>query len=150
MDEIDVELLRLLQADGRLGAAQLAQSVGLAPSTVHERLTRLRREEFILGFEAVLDPAHFADALLVFAEVRLAGQGPAYEHALAAAVQGCDEVIECHRLGDDGTYLVKARVPDMAAHRRLVGDVLWAVPGVRDVRSYTAIEEVKPDAGVPL
>mgnify|MGYP001426993936 FL=1 len=87
MDEIDAQLLRLLQADGRLGAAQLAQQVGLAPSTVHERLTRLRREEFILGFEAVLDPAHFADAMLVFAEVRLSGKGPAYEQALAAAVQ---------------------------------------------------------------
>lgn len=150
MDEIDAQLLRLLQADGRLGAAQLAQQVGLAPSTVHERLTRLRREEFILGFEAVLDPAHFADSMLVFAEVRLSGQGPAYEQALAAAVQRCDEIIECHRLGDQGTYLVKARVPDMAAHRRLFGDVLWAIPGVRDVRSYNAIDEVKPDAGLPL
>lgn len=150
MDAIDAQLLRLLQADGRLGAAQLAQRVGLAPSTVHERLTRLRREEFILGFEAVLDPAHFADALLVFAEVRLAGSAPPYEHALAAAVQRCDEIVECHRLGDGATYLVKARVPDMAAHRRLLGEVLWSLPGVCAVRSYTAIDEVKPDAGLPL
>jgi Lrp/AsnC family leucine-responsive transcriptional regulator len=47
-------------------------------------------------------------------------------------------------------YLVKTRVADMAAYRRFLGDVLLTLPGVRETRTYAAMEEVKRDAPLPI
>jgi Lrp/AsnC family leucine-responsive transcriptional regulator len=47
-------------------------------------------------------------------------------------------------------YLVKARLKDMETYRAFLGDVLLALPGVRETRSYPVIEEVKSDGPLPL
>ena len=150
LDATDVQLLRLLQDDGRLSIARLADAVGLAPATVHERLARLKRDDVILGYEAVLNPAKLGSALLVFAEIRMSGSAPGIALALKAAVNACDEVVECHQLSGSFDYLIKVRVPDMQAYRRLVAEVLWKLPGVHEVRAYAVIDEVKNSAGIPL
>src|SRR3569833_3514174 len=86
IDAADAQLLRLLQADGRISITRLAEAVGLAPATVHERVARLKRDGVILGYEAVLNPAKLNSGLLVFAEIRVADATPGLNRALKAAV----------------------------------------------------------------
>jgi Lrp/AsnC family leucine-responsive transcriptional regulator len=47
-------------------------------------------------------------------------------------------------------YLVKTRVADMGAYRRFLGEVLLTLPGVRETRTYAAMEEIKNDGPLPL
>jgi Lrp/AsnC family leucine-responsive transcriptional regulator len=47
-------------------------------------------------------------------------------------------------------YLVKARLPDMAAYRRFLGETLLSMPGVRETRTYAVMEEIKRDAPLPV
>jgi Lrp/AsnC family leucine-responsive transcriptional regulator len=47
-------------------------------------------------------------------------------------------------------YLVKARVADMAAYRRFLGEVMVDLPGVRETRTYAVMEEVKSGAPLPV
>lgn len=150
IDAVDACLLRLLQADGRISITRLAEEVGLAPATVHERIARLKREGVILGYEAVLNPAKLASGLLVFAEIRVSESAPGVARALKAAVQACEEVIECHEVAGNFDYLIKSRVPDMHGYRHFVASVVWALPGVREVRTYAVIDEVKHSARIPV
>jgi DNA-binding Lrp family transcriptional regulator len=57
LDRIDLRILRVLQADGRITNLKLAEQVHLSPTAVHERVKRLQREGYILGYEARLNPA---------------------------------------------------------------------------------------------
>ena len=150
VDEIDARLLRLLQADGRITNADLAHAVGLSPAAVHERVRRLIRDDYILGYEAVLDPAKLGGSMLVFAEVRTVGVGPGTGAAFRTAVQLRDEILECHEVAGGFDYLIKTRVPDMRIYRDLVASVVWSLPGVRDVRTYAVIEEVKSTSRIPI
>ena len=150
VDAIDAHLLRLLQADGRISITKLAEEVGLAPATVHERVARLKRDGVILGYEAVLNPAKLASGLLVFAEIRIADSNAHTGRALKAAVQACDEVIECHEIAGNFDYLIKTRVADMHGYRDFVASKVWSLPGVREVRTYAVIDEVKNTARIPL
>src|SRR5262245_5456807 len=56
LDSIDIEILRLLQEDGRISNAELAQRVGLAPPTVLRRVKLLEERGYIRGYVALVDP----------------------------------------------------------------------------------------------
>jgi Lrp/AsnC family leucine-responsive transcriptional regulator len=148
IDSIDLQLLRLLQDNGRISNAGLAQAVGLSQAATHDRVRRLTRDGYILGYGAVLNPQLLAADLLVFAEVRVEGAGTG--DVFRAAVQVRDEILECHEVAGGVDYLIKTRVADIHAFRDLVASVLWRLPGVRDVRTYAVIEELKSTARIPL
>jgi Lrp/AsnC family leucine-responsive transcriptional regulator len=53
------------------------------------------------------------------------------------------QVQECHLVSGNFDYLIKARVADMVAYRRLLGETLLTLPGVSGSRTYVVMEEVK-------
>ena len=150
IDKIDRRILSILQTDGRISAVDLAERVGLSPTTAGERLRRLLKEGYITGFGARLNPHLLGFGLLVFVEVLLDKTTPDVFNRFAAAVSKAPEVLECHMVAGGFDYLVKTRVADMRAYRRFLGEVLLALPGVRETRTYAAMEEVKNDGPLPL
>ena len=150
LDDVDRRLLRILQSDGRITNLALAAAVGLSSASTHERVKRLVRDGTITGFGARLNPALLEAGLLVFAEVRLADMSNAVNAAFKAAVQLRPEILECHEVAGGFDYLLKTRVAHMGAYRDLVAAVAWNLPGVRDVRTYAVMEELKNTAALPV
>lgn len=143
-------ILSVLQREGRITNLELAERIGLSPTATSERMRRLLKEGVVTGFGARLDPHRLGFGLLVFVEVLLDKTTPDVFTRFAAAVNRAPEVLECHMVAGGFDYLVKTRVRDMAAYRRFLGDVLLALPGVRETRTYAVMEEVKSDGPLPL
>ena len=135
IDKIDRRILALLQADGRISNLKLAEAVHLSPTAVLERVRRLTRDGYILGYEARLDPARLGAGLMVFVEVLLDRTVQDVMDTFRAAVQVRPEILECHLVAGGFDYLLKTRVADMAAYRAFIGSVIWALPGVRETRT---------------
>jgi Lrp/AsnC family leucine-responsive transcriptional regulator len=150
LDDVDRRLLRILQSDGRITNLALAAAVGLSSASTHERVKRLVRDGTILGFGARLNPALLEAGLLVFAEVRLADMSNAVNAAFKEAVRLRPEILECHEVAGGFDYLLKTRVAHMGAYRDLVAAVAWSLPGVRDVRTYAVMEELKNTTALPV
>ena len=142
-DRIDLKILKLLQADGRITNLKLAEAVALSPTAVLARTQRLQRDGFILGYEARLNPLKLGRGMMVFVEVLLDRTTPNVFNEFKAAVQVRDEIMECHMVAGGFDYLLKTRMADMAAYRDFAGSVLWQLPGVRETRTYAVMEEVK-------
>ena len=53
-DEIDRRLVALLQSNARQSTVELARRLGVARSTVHDRIRRLEKAGAILGYQVVL------------------------------------------------------------------------------------------------
>jgi Lrp/AsnC family leucine-responsive transcriptional regulator len=143
IDKIDQRILRVLQADGRISNLKLAEAVHLSPTAVLERVKRLHRDGYILGYEARLNPARLGAGLLVFVEILLDRTVHDVMDTFKAAVQVRDEILECHLVAGGFDYLLKTRVADMAEYREFIGSVIWTLPGVRETRTYAVMEEVK-------
>ena len=150
LDRIDARILRTLQHDGRISNLKLAEHVHLSPTAVLERVKRLTRDGYILGYEARLDPQKIGAGLLVFIEVVLDRTTHDAMNNFKAAVQVRPEILECHLVAGGFDYLIKIRVADMQAYREFVGSVIWALPGVRETRTYAVMEEVKNTTQLPL
>jgi Lrp/AsnC family leucine-responsive transcriptional regulator len=143
LDRIDLKILQALQVEGRLSNLKLAELVTLSPTAVLARVQRLTRENFILGYEARLNPLKLGAGMMVFVEVLLDRTTPHVFEAFKAAVQVRPEIMECHMVAGGFDYLLKTRMNDMSAYREFAGTVLWQLPGVRETRTYAVMEEVK-------
>ena len=150
IDKIDARILRVLQRDGRISNLKLAEEVHLSPTAVLERVKRLTRENFILGYEARLNPNKLGASMMVFIEVLLDRTAPDIMDTFKAAVQVRPEILEAHLVAGGFDYLLKTRVADMAAYRQFIGSVIWTLPGVRETRTYAVMEEVKNTTRLPL
>ncbi len=150
LDRIDLRILQVLQADGRISNLKLAETIGLSPTAVLARTQRLQRDGYILGYEARLDPFKLGRGMMVFVEVLLDRTTPHVFDAFKAAVQVHDEIMECHMVAGGFDYLLKTRMADMASYRAFAGRVLWQLPGVRETRTYAVMEEVKNLTRLPL
>jgi len=71
IDPVDRRILVELQRDGRMSNVELAQRIGIAPTSLGDRLRRLTRDGLILGYSARLDPHQIGLGMLVFVEVLL-------------------------------------------------------------------------------
>ena len=85
----------------------------------------------------------FALGLLVFVEITLTRTSSDTFEAFSQAVIDLPQVLECHLVSGNFDYLIKARVADMTAYRKLLGETLLTLPGVSDSRTYVVMEEVK-------
>lgn len=150
LDRIDRQILRELQAEGRLSLTELGERVGLSTTPCTERVRRLEQEGVIMGYSARLNPAHLEAGLLVFVELNLAYKSADVFEEFRRAVLLLPHVLECHLVSGDFDYLIKARICEMASYRRLLGDILLTLPHVRESKSYIVMEEVKESLELPV
>ncbi|GGQ12311.1 leucine-responsive transcriptional regulator Lrp [Shewanella litoralis] len=150
LDRIDRNILHELQIDGRISNVELSKRVGLSPTPCLERVKRLEKQGFINGYTALVNPHFLGASLLVFVEITLNRDTPDIFDRFNRAVQLLDDIQECHLVSGDFDYLLKTRVSDMSAYRRLLGETLLKLPSVSDTRTYVVMEEVKQTNKVAL
>lgn len=150
LDDANRRILRILQEDGRITNQALAQRAGLSPAACFERVKRLRASGLIRQFTAILEPAAVNRALMIFIEVLLDRTTDDVFAAFAAHVRDVPDVLECHMVAGGFDYLLKVRVSNMAAYRAFLGEILAAMPGVRETRTYAVLEEVKQTSMLPI
>lgn len=143
LDRTDLRILRALQADGRLTNAELAQRVNVSAATCHRRTQRLFDEGCISGVRAQVAPSTVGLGALVMVGAVLDRSTPDSFAAFEQAALRMKEVLDCNLVAGDFDYLLKIRVRDMADFNRLHTRHLIALPGVRQIRTFFVIKEVK-------
>lgn len=146
LDRVDRKMLKLLQADGRLSNADLAQQVNVSPATCHRRLQRLLEAGVISGFRAMINPQAVSRGALVMVGVVLDRSTPESFAAFESAILKLSFVLDCHLVAGEYDYFLKVRVRDMADFNKLHGEQLIAFPGVRQIRSFFVMKEVTDNA----
>lgn len=148
MDDIDRKILDLIQGDGRISAVKLGEAVGLSPAPVTERLRKLQQAGIIQGFQARLDPAAMGCPILAFVQVLI--ERPEHEAAFLAMVRDTQEILECHHVTGEWSYLLKIRAADMAGLESLLARRLKALPGIPRSHTVIALSSAKDEAALPI
>lgn len=146
LDRIDRRILAHLQRNGRISNADLAKTVHVSPATCHRRTQRLFAEGYIRAVRAEIAPEKVQRAALVIVGVVLDRSTPESFAAFEAAVRKLRMVLDCHLVAGDFDFFLKVRVRDMADFNRLHGELLIALPGVRQTRTFFVMKEVVDNA----
>ncbi len=124
IDEIDARILDLLQRDGRLSNAAIAEQVGLTTSTVFERIKKLEKKEIIQRYVAVVDPQKLGKPITAFVRLVI-GTAPGEDYTackqeFVAQCQAETDILECHSVAGEECYLLKVRVATTADLEKLL------------------------------
>lgn len=151
--EIDVRdraILRLLQEDGRLSNADLAEKVGLSPSACLRRVRLLEEAGLIAGYAMLLDPQRAGMAGNAFVQITLDQQNRAALDRFERAVARTPEILSCYLLAGQADYLLHVVFEDSADLERIHADILTQLPGVVRVQSTLALRTVKRTTALPI
>jgi Lrp/AsnC family transcriptional regulator, leucine-responsive regulatory protein len=147
MDSVDLAILAVLEKDGRISNADLAERVGLSPSPCLRRVRRLEDGGVIRGYRALIDPAVVGRGLRVIAGVRLLRHARADVVAFESAVIRLPEVVHTHHVTGNFDYLLQVEVADLPAYEHFHGNRLASLPGVAMVTSYVTMKTLSADIG---
>ncbi|UHA76048.1 Lrp/AsnC family transcriptional regulator [Paenibacillus sp. 481] len=117
MDKLDIQLLKLLQKDGRMTVSELSKQLSLSRPSVSERMLRLQEKGIIAGFTAVVPPATLGLRMLLFIQVSELKIPCSQFEQIAKEIES---VSECHRVTGAFSYFMKAYVADMDSLTLLV------------------------------
>lgn len=150
LDATDRRILCVLQREGRISNADLAQRVNLSASACHRRVQRLEEAGVIAGYVALLDPRSLGRTTTVFVEITLSGQGDATLDAFEKAVRVIPDVLECHLMAGSADYLLKVVAADTDDFARIHRQHLARLPGVAQMQSSFALRVVQQTTALPV
>ena len=150
LDGIDRKLVVALQKNARITNKELAELVGLAPSSCLERLRRLRARGVVRGFHADVDPALLGRPIQAIIGVRLRIHSRALIDDFREHLLQLPESLAMFHVGGADDYLVHVAVRDTEHLRNLVLDEFTARSEVEHVETRLIFEFVSKPSIEPL
>ena len=148
IDDKDLQILRILQRDDTVSAAEIADRVSLSVNACWRRIKRLQAE-VIEKQVAILDPVKFGIGLTVFVSVRTNQHNEAWLNQFSTGVSKIPEVVEFYRLSGETDYLLKVLTRDIADYDRVYKQIIKAA-ALSDVSSSFAMERIKSTTSLPI
>lgn len=108
MDAKDLKIVALLEADGRMGFGEIGDSVGLAASSVHDRVRKLEKAGVIRGYRADID---YQRAGLPIAAIVSLALTPTSPTDIPAKIAEFPLVQSCYSVAGDNSYALFVRAP---------------------------------------
>src|SRR3954454_1259796 len=150
LDHVDRQMLAILQSEGRISNAALADRLHLSPSPCLRRLRALEHDGVIAGYSAVIDRPRLGLGLTVFVELKVDSHSERTATAIAKALKDAPEIISAHIVSGPADFRLEVVVADLASYERLLFETLLKLPNVSDVRSDFVLRTVKAAAPLPL
>lgn len=149
MDKCDRKILELLQQDGSLTVAEIADRVGLSKAPCWRRIQRLQESGVIQRTVTLLDARAVNVGTTVFVMLKTAHHDAGWFDRFVKAVRDIPEVMEIHRMSGEVDYLMRVVVPDIDAYDQVYKKLISAVD-FKDVSASFSLEVLKSTTALPL
>ena len=149
LDERDIQILSILQSEGRITKTALADKLNLSLTPSWDRLQRLEEAGIIDSYGAKLSSSFLSNFHLVITEVELESHKQGQFARFEEAIMGFDEVLSCWSVGGGLDYILKVLVKDVVDYQDFLKRVLKADIGLRRYFSYAVLDKIKDTDMVP-
>ncbi|MDP7593586.1 MAG: winged helix-turn-helix transcriptional regulator [Litorilituus sp.] len=149
LDRIDMSILKILQANGRISNVDLANKINLSASPCLDRVKRLEAEGYIQRYGAFLNARKLDYGMTAYIQVTLDRTTADIFKRFKMEVVNIKEIVECHLIAGGYDYLLKIRFADIESYR-LVLEKVADLPAISQTNTYMVTEHIKEDSGVPF
>jgi len=149
VDKIDIQILKILQEDGGISNADLAERSSLSPSPGSRRVKLLEKAGFIRGRVTLLDPKTVGLPVNVFIQITLTRQRKNNLEEFANTISLWPEIMECYLMTGDIDYLIRVAVTDLEGCHKFL-DKLTDVEGISHIKSSFSLKQIVYKTELPL
>jgi DNA-binding Lrp family transcriptional regulator len=150
LDRIDMNILARLQENGDISNLLLAEQVGLSPSPCLQRVKRLEKAGYIVGYGARINLAKLMETVTIFTEVTLIDHRIEDFTKFEASIRELDELMECHLVSGGYDYLLRFLTRSIAHYQERMENLLERNIGIEKYFSYIVIKSPVVKNCVPL
>lgn len=145
LDDRDIKILSILQREGRIPKAALAERVNLSATPCWERLRRLEDAGIIEGYQAQISLKAFGPVTIVFVQVEIENHRSEDFARFERAIAAIPEVVECWAVGGGMDYICKLIVRHLDDYQKLIDRLLAQKIGIKRYYSYVVTQPVKAE-----
>lgn len=145
LDETGWSILRELQRDARLSFPELGRRVGLSTPAVVERVRKLEDVGVITGYGARVDAAKVGLPMMAFVRITTT---PQTEAGLRDLMAELPELVECHRVTGNESFLLKLVVTSITHLEQVLNQLMNSGPVTTSIVLSTPLpgEPIKQEA----
>lgn len=149
LDEMDIKILAILQADCTRPVADIGKDVGLSTTPCWRRIQKLEEAGVIQRRVALLDAAQVNAGVTVFIQIKTDQHNLDWLERFRTAIADLPEVVEAYRMSGEVDYLLRVVVPDIAAYDAFYKRLISRLE-IAKVSSAFAMEQMKYSTELPL
>lgn len=149
LDEFDRKLLRLLQQNNKLTAAELGEAVSLSSSAVQRRLKRLHEEKIIEANVSIISPAVFGIGVTCVVDVILQDGNSRALERFKSTMHECQDVAQCYFVTGTYDFVLIVRAKDMEHYESFAKRWLMDNPNVKHFYTHVVMDTVKVTYSIP-
>ena len=150
LDNIDRNILKILQRNGRITNSQLSKDIGLSPAPTLERVKKLEQTGYIASYHAVLNREKLGLGVTTFVMVSLKQHNKETIDKFIKAIDTLEEVIECHHTTGTGDFMLKVVSEDIAGYQKLMLEEISNIEVIADMQSMVILSTFKDSKAVPV
>lgn len=150
LQQKDVEILKLLQADANIATAEIADRLNMSQSPCWRRINQFERDGVIRQKVCLLDRNKLNMGLVVFASVNLDRINRATLEEFERRIVAFPEVVECYTMTGMIDYMLKIVTKDIQHYEQFIRNHLADIPNIREIHSHVSVTEIKMTTQLPL
>ncbi|MFW8634879.1 Lrp/AsnC family transcriptional regulator [Cribrihabitans pelagius] len=150
IDSTNAQILTLLQQDGRMTNAKLAEQLSMSETPCWRRLKRLENSGVIEGYQANLNRRKLGLGVMAFVQLRCSEHDQAATAEFQRIVETAPNILACHNTTGADDFLLIAVARDLDDYSRFVDTTLRRLPGVTGIRSNLSLKEMKSVSTLPV
>ncbi|WP_028298075.1 Lrp/AsnC family transcriptional regulator [Olivibacter sitiensis] len=149
-DKIDLQILKLLQENGRITNLQLSSNIGLSPAPTLERVRKLENAGYIKSYHALVDEEKLGIGIKTFIQIQLDFHTHNAIPEFVEAIRAIQEVTECHHVTGPCDFILKAYVKDIKGYEKLIMEKISKIPYVKTFQTMMIMSTSKKEPIVPM
>jgi len=146
MDEIDLEIIRLLQEDSRRSFSKIADSLGIAVGTIYNHVKNLEDEGILKGYTVIVDSNKLGYSLTALVLIQADGR---YLAEVEKELAQLYDVISIYDITGNYDIAIIARFKDRAMLNNFIKNI-QRMPNVKKTVTNVALNIVKEDFRVKV
>jgi len=117
LDRIGIKILSVLQENARMPLSRIGREVGLSAPAVAERMRKMEEAGVIQGYHARIAPEALGRTVSAFINLTT---DPKHYQAVKSLAADLHQIISCHHISGDASFIIQVRVKDLPALEAIV------------------------------
>lgn len=150
LDQIDLNILKILQDNSKITNLDLSKKIGLSPAPTLERVKKLENAGIIESYHAQVNPQTIGLSVKTFVLVSLAWHKENALDNFIQKIQQIDEVVECYIITGEADVIMKLVCKDIPSYEKLLFKTLSKIDEIERLKTLMTLSTIKDSKVLPF